>query len=436
MATPTIHKTLAPITFGAEYLIKLFAKVFVDLDRVDLDKNGVTIQRGIQDNLWRFSASIDAFHDLDLTVMRHVTFTTTDHNDVSRTLFTGMLPASSPELAPAAEKTGITGYDYAWYLTQQPVPDAYQHNTATTNPATVLTGILGGNDWMNSTGIKPYRINSVTEWGDTLATKVFDFSRSTMMQQAIERICDYTRYVFWVKWKLIGIFLYPVAYFCHEDDIDDADLGLELPDPVTFAAGNGYVLDDAITIQNKNEEKYNRVIVIGRNNAGDVYFGTAETADVTNGDELPVVYIENSGSWTTQAQVDARATELLTFYSEPSKTYRCKLADRVDLELLQKVKFTGYTGIPEDWMRITRIRFDVGAAKKIIEIEFTPDAKLSSIRRMYRCMTPDDVSETEAVFDAKMGNIAGNEIGTIIAIDGNTATVEYEDGRTATVRIV
>ncbi len=438
MATPTVHKNLSAIAFEVDYRVKLFAKVFLDLDRVDLDEEGVSISRGVQDSLWKFSAGIDAFHDLDLSVMRHVTFTTTDHNDVPRTLFTGMLPASTPELAPAAEKTGIMGYDYAWYLTQQPVPDAYLHNTATANPATVIRAMLGGDDWMSTTGIEPYRINNVDEWGVTLNSKVFDFDRTVMIWTAIQRYCDYCRYVFLVKWRLLGLFLYPAAYFCHEDDIDDPVLGLDLPDPVTFTNPSGYVSEDRITIQNKNEEKYNRVIVIGRSSAGDVYFGTAETADVTNGDELPVTYIENSGAFTTQVQVDARAVELLAYYSTVSRTYRCKILDRVDLEYLQKIQFTGYTGIPEDWMRITWIEYDVGAAKKIVEIEFTSDQKLSSIKRMYRCMTPDDVSETEAIFDSKMSNVAGNDVGVVTAIndDGTEATITLEDGRVVTARIV
>jgi hypothetical protein len=90
-------------------------------------------------------------------------------------------------------------------------------------------------------------------------------------------------------------------------------------------------------------------------------------------------------------------------------------------------------------MRIIDIEYEIAATNegitKSAKVQFTTDAKFSNVRRMYRSSTPDPVGEVENIFDAKMSNIEGNEIGTIISIDGNTAVVEYEDGRTATVSI-
>lgn len=414
--------------------IKVFAKIFLNLSLVRT--KSITISKSIQDTLWRADISLHQYKNLDMTVLRHCTYATTDHNGVSRTLFTGILPGNQPQLAPAEETSRITGYDYAWFLTQRKVPGAYLHNTAATNPATVVTGLLGGNDWMSETGIEPYSIQTVDEWGDTLNTRVFDFDRTTSRIQAIQRICDYCRYVFIVKWRDIGGILNPCAYFCHEDDIDTY---LDLPAEVTFTKPDPYV-DDKITWDVKGDERYNRVTVYGRESNGASISFTAETPDVTNGDEIPVEFVESSGAFTTAAQVQARAEELLDYFSTEAKTYTVVLKNRVDLELLQKVRFIGWTEIPETSMRIISIAYtiDDATATKKVQIQVTSETKLSQIRRMYRGMNPDPLSEAEALFDVKAASMPGNDVGTITAIndDGTEATVLLEDGRTVTARII
>jgi hypothetical protein len=54
---------------------------------------------------------------------------------------------------------------------------------------------------------------------------------------------------------------------------------------------------------------------------------------------------------------------------------------------------------------------------------------------MYRSSTPDPVGEVENIFDAKVGQIPGNQLGTVTAIDGYEATVLLADGRTVTARV-
>lgn len=434
-STPITDYYEAAISPTQTQRVKVFAKLFLNLSLVRTKK--ITISKSIQDSLWRADIDLHQYKNLDMAVLRHCTYTTTDHLGASHTLFTGILPGAQPQLAPADETTRITGYDYGWYLTQRKVPEAYLHNTAATNPATVITGLLGGDDWMTETGIEPYSIQTVSEWGVTLNTKVWDFDRTTSRLQAIQRICDYCRYVFIVKWRDIGGgILNPCAYFCHEDDIDTY---LDLPDPVTFTKPDPYV-DDKITWDVKGDEKYNRVTVYGRKSDGTSLSYTAETADVTNGDEIPVEFVESSGAFTTEAQVQARAEELLTYFSTAQKTYTVTLNQRTDLELLQKVTFSGWTEIPETSMRIISISYavDDATATKRVQIQVTSETKLSQIRRMYRGMNPDPLSEADALFDAKAAAMPGNDVGSITAIsdDGTEATILLEDGRTVTARIV
>lgn len=425
--------TLAPLVeAGLTLSGSVIGKLYIPLDELDITQ--FSVSRGVSDDIWAMSATIDGLNEINTDVLRHATFFTTDHLGVSQSIFAGILPKGAYTIREAANKTVITGYDYAWYLSRQQVQTAYQHNTAGTNPADVITGLLGGDDWEETTGIMPYKINSVTAWGDTLNSRVFDFTIGTTKKQAIDKICNYCRFVFMVKWIVVDGIATPAAYFVSEDDIDD---DLDLPDPVTFAYPDPYLVGEIKPVA-KGDERYNRVTVIGRNNAGGVFSATVESASVTNGDELAVEKIENSGSWTTQDQVNARAAELYAYYSATAYTFTAKLLDRMDLELLQKIRITGYTGVSENWMRITRIKKTVRATKdgveKLIEIEFTENVKWSALRRMYRYSSDDITNEIETIVDNKISLVPGLQVGVCTAIDGQAATVTLESGETITTR--
>lgn len=409
-------------------------KLYIPLDELDITQFSVI--RGVNDDIWAMSATIDGLNEINTDVLRHATFSTTDHLGISQSIFAGILPKGAYTIRDAANKTVISGYDYAWYLSRQQVQAAYQHNTAGTNPADVITGLLGGDDWEETTGIMPYKINPVTAWGDTLNSRVFDFTVGTTKKQAIDKICNYCRFVFQVKWIVVDGIATPAAYFVSEDDIDT---DLDLPAPVTFAYPDPYLVGEIKPVA-KGDERYNRVTVIGRNNAGGVFTATVESPSVTNGDELAVEKIENSGSWTTQDQVNARAQELFEYYSETAYMFTAKAIDRMDLELLQKIKIVGYTGVSENWMRITRIKKNIRSTKdgveKLVEIEFTENVKWSALRRMYRYSSDDMNNEIETIIDRKIEQVPGLQVGVVTEIDGQEGTVTLESGETITTRVV
>lgn len=412
----------------------VLGKLYIPLDTLDITQ--FSVSKAVSDDIWAMTATIDGYTELNTDVLRHATFSTTDHLGVTQSIFAGILPKGSYTIKDAANKTVISGYDYAWYLARQQVQSTYQHNVASVNPADIITGLLGGDDWEETTGIMPYKINQVTAWGDTLNNKVFDFAIGTTKKQAIEKICAYCRFVFLVKWIVVEGIATAAAYFISEDDIDTE---LDLPAPVTFTYPDPY-LADSIKPVVRGDERYNRVTVIGRNNAGGVFFKTVESPAVAAGDELPIERIENSGSWTTQDQVNARAQELFEYYSETAYTFSAKAIDRMDLELLQKIKIVGYTGVSENWMRITRIKKNIRATKdgveKTVDIEFTENVKWSALRRMYRYSSDDMTSEVETIVDDKIAQIPGMQVGTCTAIDGQAGTVVLESGETVTTRVV
>lgn len=433
-ATPVCETIPGPIEVDLEFSVAVISKQYIALDSLNLAR--ISVSRGVTDDVWAMDATIAGYQVLNLDVLRHATFTTTDHLGNPQHIFAGILPKSSPKIQEANNQTTISGYDYAWYLSRQTVPVAYQHNTAGTNPADIIRGLLGGTLWEETTGIEPYNIDDVAGWGTTLNSRVFDFTVGTTKKQAIEKICNYCRYIFHIKWRVTDGVATPAAYFISEDDIDTA---LDLPAAVTFAYPDKY-LADSINVQLKGDERYNRVTVIGRDNLGGVFTASEESASVTNGDEIAVEYIENSGSWTTQAQVNARAVELFAYYSETAYTYTATLLDRMDLELLQKIRITGYAGVSENWMRITKIKKSINAndngVTKKVDIEFTENVKWSALKRMYRYAADSMFDEMDTLINQKLSMLPGSQIGVVDEKDGQTAVITLEDGTVVSTRCV
>jgi len=432
--TAPVTKLTTEIDFGYTIAGSVISRNYIPLDQLDLTQ--ISVSKAVSDDIWAMSATIDGYQVLNTDVLRHATFATTDHNGVSRSIFAGIIPKSAPVIKHNNNKTTLTGFDYAWYLAHQKVQSDYQHNTASVNPADIIAGILGGDNWEETTGIMPYKINQVAGWGTTLNSRVFDFTVGMTKKEAIAKICNYCRYVFIVKWIVVEGVATPAAYFISEDAIDTE---LDLPDPVTFTYPDPY-LADSIKPVIKGDERYNRVTVIGRNNSGGVFSKTVESDSVKAGDELAVEYIENSGSWTTQDQVDARAQELFDYYSVTAYTYTATADERMDLELLQKIKITGYTGVSENWMRITKIKKEVKATndgvEKTVDIEFTENVKWSALRRMYRYASDDLTSETETIVSNALSSLGTEQVGVVSAKDGSTATVTLEDGTIVSTRAI
>ena len=426
----TVLKPL--IEFDARYTGSAILKEYIALDLLPV-KN-VSVSKSVDDQYLSLNATLVGYHELNLSTLKHVTYVTKDHENNDVAIFSGVLPKSSITIQECANQTTLSGVDYAWYLNNQYVPEDWQHNTKTVNPADIITGILGGDDWQETTGILPYQIDQVIEWGDTLNSKVFDFEVTTTKTAAIKKICRYTRYIFLVKLRFIDGVATPCAYFISESNLDSR---ADLPDPLTIINPDDY-LDGKIKIEIKGDERYNRVTVIGRNNAGGKYSCTLESDAVSNGDELPVEYTENSGSWTTQDQVNARCQELFTYYVVPANTYSVTFLERMDIELLQKIRFTGYNEVSDNWMRITKIAKSISGrndgVEKKVKITFTNDSKWRSTQSMYRSSDDDMSNEMETIASSIVTSLGTTQVGVVDSIDGTEVTVLLEDGTTQTVR--
>lgn len=403
---------------------------YLDLSTLDIDS--VTVSQGVLDPFPRIEITVNGYYALETTADQYAYYTTTDHLSASNAIFIGVIQASNVVFNPGDNQTRVSGYGLGYYQTKQIVPELFTHNYASQNPALTVRGLIGADEWAGMGGIEPHHIMPVAAWGTTLSARVFDFNRTDIVKTAIDRICDYSRHVYLVQSALSSGVPGSRAYFVHEDDIDTY---MDLPAAVTITSPSAYC-DSGVSVDWKSEDAFNAFLVIGRDPLGVTFSGYYATPDVVQGNTPPRVYTENSGAFTTQAQVSARALELYNFYGTAASVYSATLQDRMDLRLLQKIKFSGYTGIAEDWMRITNIQYRIKPADKTVNIQFTSDAKFSNMRRMYRSMLPDPVSEMQAVFNDSLSNVPGNDVGVVTTLNGDgTALITLEDGRQVTSRV-
>jgi hypothetical protein len=358
---------------------------------------------------------------------RHYIIEMTDYASVSHTVFHGFFPNADYNLNVANNKVTLTAYDYGWYLAAQYVPNAYRITAAATNPSEIILALLGGDSWRNTTGIEPYNIQDVDAWGTTLTAKSFVFDKKTSKKQAIDEICAYTNHIFVLKWRIDGVTgeVVPCAYFIHEDDVDTE---LDLPSKVTFTSPSVYV-KNGIKIEDKQNEKVNRVRVAGANPiTGDWYEAVAESDGVTYGDEIAIEYYAESSNLDTQQKVDDKAQALFDFFNTVAKTYTATLIGRVDLELYQLVNFSGYSLIGTEDMRIIGISYTDYGTHNETTIQFTSDQALSDLKALNRSMGGDIYNNTTNILNHYFIDLTKIAVGTITEIDGNSATIELEDG--------
>jgi hypothetical protein len=414
---------LRGITSGIGLTAMVTHKVYTDLDNYNVEK--VTVSKNIQDAMWQTNVYIDG--TTIPAYFRHYIIEMTDYADVSHTVFHGFFPNADYNLNVANNKVTLTAYDYGWYLAAQYVPNTYRITSSAANPSAIILALLGGDSWRNTTGIEPYNIQDVDAWGTTLTAKSFVFDKKTSKKQAIDEICTYTNHIFVLKWRIDGVTgeVVPCAYFIHEDDVDTE---LDLPSKVTFTSPSVYV-KNGIKIEDKQNEKVNRVRVAGANPiTGDWYEAVVESAGVTYGDEIAIEYYAESSNLDTQQKVDDKAQALFDFFNTVAKTYTATLIGRADLELYQLVNFSGYSLIGTEDMRIIGISYTDYGTHNETTIQFTSDQALSDLKALNRSMGGDIYNNTTNILNHYFIDLTKIAVGTITGIDGNSATIELEDG--------
>ena len=375
------------------------------LDIDDYNIESWTVTEDIADALRVLSGQIDK-HDVP-EFFEKIKATARDHNNIPHTVFAGIIPDVDYALASAANKALLTGYDYAWYLTVQYVPADDRTTDIDTNPSETIETLLGGTSWGTVTGIEPHRINTVADWANI--KNVFEFGEKCTRWKAIAEVCEHCHFVFVIKWNDA---LTPQAYFVHEDDIDSDTAGIDLPAMVTITNPDPYLLD-GVMVKDNPEHQYNRVKATGYDASTQTnLYATAQTPEVAAGTELAIEYAYGDTSLDTQAKTAVRAQELLDFFQASAKVYTARFKQRMDLELYQKIEFSGYQKIEQEEMRITRISYSRAAHDDTVEIEFSKDQAVQQLKRLARAVNPDYVSGQQELIEDDLADIGLTDVFT------------------------
>jgi hypothetical protein len=424
------------------------APVPIQFDMSKYKFESLIVSRSAQDALWKCDGKISGL-DAPLAY-KAFRIEAPDRSGTPRIIFFGFVPGDDSIHAVAADKSIVQGYDAGFYLARQYLPDGDLTYPAAYNwpPMNLLKYWLGEETnqvgsrsrWEQVSGVMPYRIHDPTTYGHPYTPKDWVFAPKTSKMQAIQKVCEYSGMVFLVKWREINGVLTPCGYLVHEDDIDDPDHGLDLPAMMTLTWPDPCVADEARRTL-RSDERYNRIIVRSASPSGAWFEAIRETPALQAGDELPIEYLEERSDLPEDADhaawCAAKADELYAYYTTYAYTYQISLVNRTDLELYQRCVFYGFGTIPDGAvMRIISIRFTVLPARTVVDITVTPDSRLSDLRRLQRSQSADFVSEMETVAQSTVDQTGASEVGTVVGVEGSTATVELERGGDVAGRIL
>ncbi|MCK5433036.1 MAG: hypothetical protein KAJ03_09840, partial [Gammaproteobacteria bacterium] len=415
-AVPLTTYAVVATTAAAGSVDTGISYIFVDLD--DIAATGWSVAKTIQDPLWKLTAQI-AGTDVP-TPFRHLRAIAPDHNGTLRTVFVGFLPQARTNLSGSGNFASLSGFDYAWYLTSQYIAEAQRITDEDTDPSVIISTILGDGDWPKTTGIEPYNMKTVTDWAAIKKSYIFDPNASKW--KCIQEICEHTNHVFVVKWVDTGTDFHPVAYFVHEDDIDAE---LDVPALVTITAPDSEFV--SASKESQQVDKINRVVVKGANKITGVWYDSVvESAEVAAGEEIPIEYRFESTDLDTQAKADARATTLYNFYNTDSDTYTINFKKRMDLELYQRIQFSGYDDIATGVMRVISIRYGRKAADSDVEVIVAPDQNLSNLRALSRLLGDDFMNTQDRIKEQFFIDLTKIAVGTVQSVNGDEVVVALE----------
>ena len=423
----------------------------------------ITVEQSVESPIRKATFQVDGLSPPPLN--SNIVISAPDHLGVSHCIFVGFVPDQNITRAPAANKVTVVGYDYGYNFANerwmQPLTeyvnniklwklDNYIHWCIAPfdpNPDFFPTSSMSEVNWNAYTNVYPWRIPSKLN----VALKIDrTFSVTTTRLEIMKTLAEDNGCIFHFKpWDVFNTSRYKCAlYFIDADDIDSSSLGFQLPSPIEFALDSPY-LAGPLQIQQNGGQKYNSFLVYGSEyiytpTDSTLYCALKYSPDLVWRETLPHSYMERNPNLNSSDKCSARVDQLYTYYNSQSDTVTARFINRVDLELYQKIKFTGLVdtrGNSIDWLRIVSIKYTLTSGLTFVDVQCSNKVDLDPIIASKEIETSTTPSITKAINSVAKQTVKTTPnyetgqletyVGIVTAIDTgvHTATVYTELGK-------
>jgi len=319
----------------------------------------------------------------------------------------------------------VGGVDYA-VADGRSIDIPYTPYYATVYPEDWVRAILGGDNWMRTTGIEPcYLENSGGYWDTAICPAVpFMFGSLEKKRDALKRMAAYMSYLWHVKPRNLGNGNYVQSgYFIRQTSIDTL---LGLPAAATIAGPDNFA--GPITLDQDGELQVDVVKVRCQTLEGYWKEAIRSNSYYDAGEGPYREFADEPKDICTQLDLDAYAADMYNMYSARTCSWSATLLQRSDLQLYQLLNISGMgIEVPDGIYRIIKISHEFGCAKNLTHITFMLSSSFSTLLK-YGMTYKDSISKVQQIVEGLENRKPQIELATVTATDGWTITYTTEAG--------
>lgn len=297
-------------------------------------------------------------------------------------------------------------------------------------PEDWFKSILGGDNWMRTTGIEPYRLISSSGYWDTETCPAvpFMFGSKEKKMDAAKRLAKYMSCMVHSKPRYLGTGSYVQSgYFIKDSDIDTPGYGLDLPAAVLIDQDD---LVGDFELDQNGENRADVVKVCCMDLYGNWLTEIRSNSYYDAGEGPYCMWYDEPQDIATKADLAEYATDMFNLYSTRGATWHGTLIARSDLQLYQLLNISGFGAkIPTGEYRIINISHEYGCAKNLTHISIMSKTAFSILRK-YGMTYKDSINEVERIIQHLDNQKPSVELATVTATDGYTVTYTTEAGNT------
>jgi hypothetical protein len=323
------------------------------------------------------------------------------------------------------EELTVGGVLYA-YADGRSVDTPYTPYYEEVMPEDWVRAILGGDNWMRTSGIEPYYLEDSSGYWDTedCPSIPFMFGSLEKKRDGLMRLTKYMDYLWHVKPRSIGTSVYRSSGYWIKQTSIDTRLGL--PAAATISSPDD--LKD-ITLDQDGECQVDVVRVRAQDIYGNWMEAIRSNSYYDAGEGPYREFTDEPKDICTQADLNAYATDMYDLYSARTCSWSATMLARSDLQLYQLLNISGCNsqGIPNGTYRIIKIAYDHGCARNLTHITFMLSTAFSILKK-YGMTYKDSISKVEQIAEGLEKKKPQTELATVTATDGWTITYTTEAG--------